>query len=111
MAQMRHAAKSNIGNVIRTMTFQAFIGSPFDPSGIYGFKDPSPGKVNTTATMRRLTHPVLQLRLRSKPQQIKKPQHLRVSQPVFARYLNTSDPRLRSGSARTGAHCQPAEPD
>jgi hypothetical protein len=45
---MRHAAKSNIGNVIRTTTFQGFIGSPFDPSGIYGCKDASPRDVKTT---------------------------------------------------------------
>jgi hypothetical protein len=38
MDQMRHAAKSNIGNVIRTKIFQGFIGSPFDPSYIYGCK-------------------------------------------------------------------------
>src|SRR5580704_1088477 len=48
MDQMRHVAKSNIGNVIRTTTFQGFIGSPFDPSGIYGCKDAWPGKVKTT---------------------------------------------------------------
>jgi uncharacterized protein (TIGR03435 family) len=30
------------------MIFQGFIGSPFDPSYIYGCKDPSPGKVKTT---------------------------------------------------------------
>jgi hypothetical protein len=48
MDQMRHAAKSNIGNVIRSTPFQGFIGYPFDPSYIYGCKDPSPGKVKTT---------------------------------------------------------------
>jgi hypothetical protein len=42
---MRQAAKSNTGNVIRTTTFQGFIGSPFDPSVIYGCKDASPGQL------------------------------------------------------------------